>query len=85
VSNRNGSETIKVVRWIKGKYHLAVHNYSGDSYIAGCCAKIKFIYGQQKWQFQCPDVGTGKWWSVSVIDTNLNEVDIINKIIDQPW
>jgi len=54
VQSGHGSETIEIARWMEGKYHFAVHNYSGDAPLADCGASITFAYGQRQWQFQCP-------------------------------
>jgi hypothetical protein len=85
IQDGNGPEAIEVVRWMKGKYHFAVHKYSIDASLAGCGAKITFTYGQQQWQFQCPHDGTGQWWSILILDTNASEVEVINRIVERPW
>jgi hypothetical protein len=85
IRSGHGPETIEVVRWMGGKYHFAVHNYSNDASLAGCAASVTFICGQQHLQFQCPNEGTGRWWSIFVVDTHAGKIDLINRIVEHPW
>jgi len=80
-----GTETITITRWINGKYHCAVHNYSKEPSLAGCGAHVTFTCGREQRQFQCPLEGTGDWWSVFVLDARTGKIEAINKIVHRPW
>ena len=82
--NGYGPETITIKNWTKGKYLIAVNNYSGESQLAGCGAIVTFSSGKTRWQFQCPISGSGKWWSIFELDTTTGEVIFINKLTDNP-
>jgi uncharacterized protein YfaP (DUF2135 family) len=85
IQSGSGTETIAVTRWIDGKYHCAVHNYSGNPALAGCGARVTFTCGQEQRQFQCPIEGTGDWWSVFALDAKTGKIDVINEIGHRPW
>ena len=81
-----GPETVDIAQWVKGgKYHIAVHNYSNDRVLALCGASLVFTQGPLIWKLECPQAGTGRWWSILVLDSDSGEVQVINKIVDQPW
>jgi len=79
----SGSETIMIKRWMEGKYHCAVHNYSDEASLAGCGARVLFSCGQEEHEFLCPSEGTGKWWPVFILDGQTGRIETINKIVDQ--
>ena len=86
VRSGHGPETVDIARWLdRGKYHLAVHNYSDDGSLAACGASVILAHGPMRWKFECPEEGNGRWWSVLVLDTDTGEVKIINRIVDSPW
>ncbi len=85
IRSGNGFEIIKIAKWVKGKYYFAVHNYSGDASLSTCHATFTITNGEQELQFKCPSCGEGKWWSVLIIDTSINQWEVINKIVESPW
>jgi len=80
----NGVEIIEIAQWVKGKYYFAVHNYSGDASLSKCHVTFTITSGEQELQFKCPSSGEGKWWSVLIIDTSINQWEVINKIVESP-
>jgi len=80
-----GTETITITQWIEGKYHCAVHNYSGEPSLAGCGACVVFSCDREEREFRCPLEGTGDWWSVFVLDARTGRIEAINKIVHRPW
>jgi hypothetical protein len=78
----HGPEVIKVNRWIDGRYHFAVHNYSNDCALIGCGASVTFDCGHHHCSFQYPIEGNGRWWSVFALDTKSGTIDIINKVVE---
>jgi len=85
IRSGNGVEIIEIAKWVKGKYYFAVHNYSGDSSLSTCHVTFTIANGEQELQFKCPSCGKGKWWSVLIIDTSINQWEVINKIVESPW
>jgi len=85
IQSGNGTEIIKIVKWLKGRYHFAVYNYTGEISLSNCSATITIASSKQSLKLQCPDDGEGRWWSVMIIDNNTNEIEVINKIVDSPW
>jgi len=86
ITHGAGPETLEIARWIRGaKYHFAVHNFSNDGAIAGSGASVALTLEPQTWRFKCPQVGSGRWWSIVVLDSDTAEVQVINAIVDKPW
>ena len=85
IRSGNGVEIIEIAQWVKGKYHFAVHNYSGDTALSKCHAAFIITNGEQELKVKCPSGGEGTWWSVLVVDTSVNQLEIINKIVESPW
>jgi len=85
IQSGDGTETIKMAQWVKGKYHFAVRNYSGETPLSSCGATITITSSKQRLKLQCPDDGEGKWWSVLILDSNTNQFEVINKIVESPW
>jgi len=85
IRSGNGFEIIKIAKWVEGKYYFAVHNYSGDASLSTCHVTFTITNGEQELQFKCPSCGEGKWWSVLIIDTSINQWEVINKIVESPW
>jgi hypothetical protein len=85
VTSGSGPELIEVAQWIGGTYRLAINNFSKDRPLACCDAKLVFSNGERIWDFKCPDTGTGDWWLVMEIDGGTGRVEVINKIVSEPW
>ena len=77
-----GPENITINKWIKKRYHFAVHNYSSEKELKSSNAVVEFKCGKQNFVFKCPHVGDGKWWDVFYIDANNNKIIEKNKIVD---
>ena len=78
----NGVEIIEVGQYLKGKYHFAVHNFTKDTSFSDSNAIFTITNGELELQLKCPNNGAGKWWSILIIDTNTNQFEVINKIVD---
>jgi hypothetical protein len=85
IRSGNGVEIIEIARWMKGKYHFAVHNYSKETSLSRCYAVFTVTNGEQQLKVKCPSKGEGDWWSVLVIDTNTNQLEVTNEIVKSPW
>jgi len=75
-----GQETIQIAQWLDGTYRCAVHNYSNDSQLAGCRAKLTIMLGKQELVIECPTSGTGVWWDVFVYSPTTGKLEIFNRI-----
>jgi hypothetical protein len=82
IQNGFGPENVKISKWIKRKYHFAVHNYSGESELKLSNASVEFKCGEQIYTFKCPNLGNGKWWDVFYIDVQNNKIIKKNIIIE---
>jgi hypothetical protein len=80
-----GPETIKITRWLGGKYTCAVKRYSDDSPLAGSGARVVFTRRQSRLSFTCPTSGSGKWWLVFSFDPTVNHIEAIDTIVIDPW
>lgn len=74
IRNGHGPEIIKINKWIRKKYHFAVHNYSGETELKLSNAIIEFKCGKQNFKFKCPNIGNGKWWDIFYIDVQNNKI-----------
>lgn len=80
-----GPESIKIERWLSGKYTCYVHNYSDDSLLTKSEASIEFFCGDYSHQFNCPVEGIGRLWKVFEIEIigEIASLLIINEIEDR--
>lgn len=76
-----GPETITVYELYPGEYTYFVHNYSGESDLAGSGALVN-IYDENglKHTVQVPDSGAGIYWNVFSLDGITGEFHIQNTI-----
>lgn len=82
IRNGYGPENITINKWIRKKYHFAVHNYSGETEMRLSNAIVEFKCGKQNFEFKCPNIGNGKWWDVFYIDVQNNTIIEKNKIVE---
>lgn len=75
-----GPEIIQIARWLDGTYRCAVHNYSNDSQLAGCRAKLTIMLGKQELVIECPTSGTGAWWNAFAYSPTTGKLEIFNRI-----
>lgn len=80
IRNGHGPETIQIARWSNGTYRCAVHNYSRDTALAGCGAKLTMMLGEQELVIECPNSGTGDWWEVFSYSPARGKLEIFNRI-----
>jgi len=82
IQNGFGPENVKIIKWIKRKYHFAIHNYSGETELKFSNAIVEFKCGEQSYIFKCPNIGNGKWWDVFYIDVQNNKIIEKNIIVE---
>jgi hypothetical protein len=81
-----GPETVTIGKWTEGAaYFVSVYNYSGESALAACGASVVLTQGTMTRRFDCPVVGSGRWWSILQLRTNSRQIEVINMIADAPW
>jgi hypothetical protein len=80
----NCTENIQIARWLKGKYHCVVTNYSKDAPLAGCGAEVMFRVDGNELRLNCPKEGDGSHWYAFVFDSDARRIEVINAIADNP-
>lgn len=81
ITDGHGPETIRFGKAVRGRYRVAVHQYSDDGRLADSNAKVLVeLPGSSKGEFGCPGEGEGDWWYVCDLDFESNLVIPINRI-----
>jgi len=78
IQSGSGIESIKINKWLKGKYYISIHNYSKEPSLKESNAKLKV--GKQTYLIDSAKGNNGHWWHVIKIDTNIDKIMIINEI-----
>ena len=85
ITTGHGPETIRFFKAVRGRYRVAVCNYSKDGELSGSKATVLIEVGGDITQsFDCPTVGVGDWWHVCDIDFHRNKISPVNRISAVP-
>lgn len=77
-----GPEEVTFGMLARGRYRIAVHNYSREAPLAGCGAVVEAKIGNRERTFECPMTGHGDWWVVFDLDVERLQIHEINKLTE---
>ena len=84
VQNGWGPESIKINKWNEGTYELLCHNFSGSPSLSASNATITASFDEELDSFtlKCPSEGDCQWWHILTVETQTEDIKIVNKIVD---
>jgi len=81
IRNGHGPEVLSFGLLARGRYGVAVHNYSNETPLAGCGAIVEVAIGDTIKTFRCPGHGEGQWWVVIEFDVESHQMKEVNEIV----
>jgi len=87
VRNGNGPETVTMLNLQSGnKYHLLVHNFSGEAPLCHSGTRLAIVYGNSTREIEmlCTEDRNAFWWHAASLDMTDGALKVINKLLQHP-